>query len=113
MSEKAPRPPGLCLESGEFVPAEAITARAKASQAAAEPPPAPAAVDDTRRLEWLSRAIRDRDIEIHTTAEGTCVLELYADEERSVIHRTTLREAIDTGIEISRYIREQRKENRA
>jgi hypothetical protein len=110
MSEKAPWPPGLCLESGEFVPAEAITARAKASQAAAEPPPA---VDDTRRLEWLSRAIRDSDIEIHTTAEGTCVLELYADEERSVIHRTTLREAIDTGIEISRYIREQRKENRA
>ena len=103
MSEKAPRPPGLCLESGEFVPAEAITARAKASQAAAEPLPA---VDDTRRLEWLSRAIRDSDIEIHTTAEGTCVLELYADEERSVIHRTTLREAIDTGIEISRYIRE-------
>jgi hypothetical protein len=103
LSEKAPRPPGLCLESGEFVPAEAITARAKASQAAAEPPPA---VDDTRRLEWLSRAIRDSDIEIHTTAEGTCVLELYADEERSVIHSTTLREAIDTGIEISRYIRE-------
>jgi hypothetical protein len=103
LSEKAPRPPGLCLESGEFVPAEAITARAKASQAAAEPPPV---VDDTRRLEWLSRAIRDSDIEIHTTAEGTCVLELYADEERSVIHRTTLREAIDTGIEISRDIRE-------
>lgn len=104
MSEKSPRPPGLCLESGEFVPAEAITARAKASQSA---------VDDTRRLEWLSRAIRDSDIEIHTTAEGTCVLELYAAEERSVIHRTTLREAIDTGIEISRHIREQRKENRA
>jgi hypothetical protein len=105
MSEKAPRPPGLCLESGEFVPAEAITARAKASQAAEVPPP-PSAVDDTRRLEWLSRAIRDSDIEIHATAEGTCVLELYADEERSVIHRTTLREAIDTGIEISRHIRE-------